>query len=85
MRTARPIGELWAWLDYGHIATTKAEHVGFNPDVAQREAAREAFESLGAGVQDFVAAECGRAGLGEFSFTALRTVVDLNQWASVTV
>ena len=65
MRMSRPIGELWAWLEYGMTAKDKAEHVLYEPPLSARTSARASFESIGDAAAEFLAAEAGGIGLGE--------------------
>ena len=57
-RSARPLGELWAWLDYMHDDTciTKAHHCAYQPSFEVRCRARAAFKAL-PDVAEFLAAE----------------------------
>ena len=65
MRASRPIGELWAWLEYGMTAKDKAAHVLYEPPPSARTSARASFESIGDAAAEFLATEAGGIGLGE--------------------
>ena len=47
-RSNRPIGELWAWLNYmgDDSCLSKQDHSSYDPPLATRIAARAAFKSL---------------------------------------
>ena len=45
-RSKRPVGQVWAWLEYGAIpGITKQHHKTYRPDKATRHAARRRFAS----------------------------------------
>ena len=67
-RDLRPVGKLWAWLDYGQRddVQTKEQHREYIPSYEVRAAARRTFERKDPlEVEQFLDAEAGGAGRGE--------------------
>eukprot|EP00971_Amphidinium_carterae_P134615 2668054-Amphidinium_carterae.1 len=65
-RNNRPIGELWAFLDFMHSpqCVTKADHVSYVPSHQTRLECRGRFKSL-EGVAEFLEAEAVIRGIDE--------------------
>ena len=65
-RSNRPLGELWAWLNFmSHPSCiSKAVHASFQPDFDTRARARAHFKSL-PGVSEYIAAEATMEGVDE--------------------
>ena len=60
------VGELWAWLNFGNVATSWKQHQEYVPDFTDRADAWVEFKSLGdALVREFLGGESGGIGLGE--------------------
>ena len=67
MREGRPLGYLWAWLQFADdpSVTSKDDHEAYQPLFETRCEARREFEALEDDVRELLSAESGGPGPGE--------------------